>query len=685
MIIAYCHRENERIFSMDRTEAKDAIRKLIRCSNYLTPSKGGLYVCPFCGSGTGANGTGALKVYDTNTFTCHKCGKSGDVLDLIQETQNCDFNTAIQIGADILGIPLEATESPYTVRNGKMNNSFNGNTEALKNENTKPQPKIDITSEEYKARRDASIQWYANKDKSNPLTVNAVYDYSYGQYQDGLTKVKFTDQNGKKTFAWLYPDTASKYGFKWGRREDQKRLFVVGNLEETSDIFLTEGEKDAFTASELLEKITAVSSPDGAVLSGSGKWKDTYTEQLADKNVFILFDNDEAGQNFAGTEAVKVSEKAKAVFLLDITKVWADCPKGGDITDMVNALGKEKAKELIEDLIVYTQPFDPNEKEETDDYLTDFLTRIQSKAFEPYKTELPFFDSLLGGGVMPQSLILLMASPATGKTTLCQQIAETMAKHQKPIVYLNLEMSREQMLAKTIASRIQQKHPESRITANTVLRGYEWDNTQRHQITEEINEYRAEIYPYLKYNPDNVGHKLSSIATLLKNLGEASRATGKQAPAIVLDYLHLVSPDRNIETAEHIKDVVMTLKNYAMDYNTFVIGIVAINRQSNGRPSLDSGRDSSNIEYTADVVLSLEYKDIDNGIVSKGKDSYNEDLAKIQQASPREMIMRVLKSRFGEVGRSQLLDFYADAGYFKASKAPDPRATAEGFRNIPIV
>ena len=99
---------------MDRERAKDIIKTRFKCEQLLTPSKSGMYNCPFCGSGTGPNGTGALKVYDTNTWTCHGCKKSGDVIDLYMNETGADYNTALSLMADELGITIDRYQPPTT-------------------------------------------------------------------------------------------------------------------------------------------------------------------------------------------------------------------------------------------------------------------------------------------------------------------------------------------------------------------------------------------------------------------------------------------------------------------------------------------------------------------------------------------------------------------------------------------
>lgn len=92
---------------MDRDTARQEIQRRISCKDYLTKSKSGMYCCPICGSGTGKNKSGALKLYNTNTWYCHACKTKGDVLDLIRQKYGTDYNGALKIAADQLGITID--------------------------------------------------------------------------------------------------------------------------------------------------------------------------------------------------------------------------------------------------------------------------------------------------------------------------------------------------------------------------------------------------------------------------------------------------------------------------------------------------------------------------------------------------------------------------------------------------
>lgn len=96
---------------MTRDEARQEIKRRISCKPYLQKAKHGGYICPFCGSGTGSHHTGAFKLYDTNTWTCWACNKSGDVIDLCMNQTGADHNTALSLLAQSIGIEIDPYRS----------------------------------------------------------------------------------------------------------------------------------------------------------------------------------------------------------------------------------------------------------------------------------------------------------------------------------------------------------------------------------------------------------------------------------------------------------------------------------------------------------------------------------------------------------------------------------------------
>ena len=188
----------------------------------------------------------------------------------------------------------------------------------------------------------------------------------------------------------------------------------------------------------------------------------------------------------------------------------------------------------------------------------------------------------------------------------------------------------------------------------------------------------------MHYNPDGCTTDLQSITEALTREAETAIAGGKNAPVVVLDYLHLVTTAQREEQSEIVKKTVSALKDYAIKYDTFVFCISATNRTSNqrGTISLESGRDTSAIEYTADIALSLNYAALhdktklpmprkdDDGNVIPGSTEYQtadannpDHMEYLQKQQPRQMLVQVLKNRMNEPGGKLYLAF--DAAHSK--------------------
>lgn len=302
-------------------------------------------------------------------------------------------------------------------------------------------------------------------------------------------------------------------------------------------------------------------------------------------------------------------------------------------------------------------------------FLDTFMDKVQTDIYKPLKTGMGAFDRLLGGGILRQSLVILSAAPGTGKTTLAQQIFEEMAKGGADVLYLNLEMSAEQLLARSL-SRIAYKQGRG-MSAADVLKGYAWIGAQREAVEEAVGYYKQNIAPHFVYNPHGMGHSYQSIGAMLTRYGEAARDRGTRAPVVVLDYLHLLSSDKKEDAQEIIKASVTMLNDYAVKYDTFVFAISATNRTSNmqGKISMQSSRDSSGIEYTADYMLSLNYQALAEREKIPGTEvKYNADdpnhMEMLQQQNPRKMLVQVIKNRMNAAGGKLPLDFDAAHSVF---------------------
>jgi len=273
---------------------------------------------------------------------------------------------------------------------------------------------------------------------------------------------------------------------------------------------------------------------------------------------------------------------------------------------------------------------EPPQPEPTPEQCFDeFFNEIQSERFKPISTGIDQLDKALQGGFERRTLVTLAAAPGTGKTAICQYILENMAYNGHTVVYVNLEMDRSQLLSRSISRishHLKQNHTLSDdVNALQVKRGYQWTETQKQVIQYSSKYYRDYIAPNFRYvttNPENIGsidNTLSDILGKLEKITAELQQQGRPAPLVCVDYLQFIDYDlfedgqRKPENADAIKQTLKEFKQFAMKHDTVCIMIMANNRASNqdGRASMDSGRDTSNIEYSGDVMMSLVFTAIE--------------------------------------------------------------------------
>jgi len=273
-----------------------------------------------------------------------------------------------------------------------------------------------------------------------------------------------------------------------------------------------------------------------------------------------------------------------------------------------------------------------------------FLQTVQTRRYEPMQTGISDIDKAIGGGFIRQQLVLLGAAPGAGKTALAQWIFEGMAKRGTACIFLNLEMAQEQILARSLSRMAAQQG--AKIKAIEILQGYKWTEQQRQQITAAAAAYKEEIAPRMIYNPQGVTANLDSILAYMKQEAQRAEAAGDQAPVCVLDYLQIVRGNDREDAAAVIKRAVNGFKAYAIKHNTLVFVIIAHNRESNktGAVTMEAGRDTSALEYSADLQLALTYtlcmkrKDLDN-LKPKSPDE-------LTQEEKQRVTLKITKGRF---------------------------------------
>lgn len=260
------------------------------------------------------------------------------------------------------------------------------------------------------------------------------------------------------------------------------------------------------------------------------------------------------------------------------------------------------------------------------DFLDEFYNTVQTKVFKPIPTGIPSIDKVTGGGFMRKTLVTLGSAPGMGKTAIAQYILENMAKAGHDVLYFNLEMDRSQLYARSIArtAHIYRNNInyDGSLTAVDIMRGYEWNEERRRVVKYALDKYRETIAPHFIYNPgeDLEKNKLSHILEASEQEVKRLKALGRPAPLVCVDYLQIIEYDmeedgKKVDSVEGIKKTLVKLKSFAIENDTVVFLIVAHSRDANkkGKGTMESSRDTSNIEYSGDLMFTFSYTAVEDG------------------------------------------------------------------------
>lgn len=673
------------------TAERDRIRKEVRrnwrqiIKTITKPAKRKVngetsYICPLCGHGKNGDGlTVNPESKDGNGLKCFGCGFSGDIIDLFKQAAILDYNEALSVLAEEIGEKLPGASDPATPpKNDLAERHRNDETDTRQGltplqaktpENgaqSATEPPADFSAY-YEACSCGKLNAEAHPEAISYLSARGIstetataFNIGYDPQADpanspGLSgKPKYYPEPrviipcSNSFYIARAIDPAAEYKAP-NPKHTTTKLFNADALYTGADVvFIVEGVFDALSAAECGYHAIA--------LNGKGNGKlllDQLEQKSTDASFVIIPDNDDGK---TGENTIKQAQDlARSLRDRGYNVKTKNLPKYHDLNDALKADKGELSGKLKKCKAAVI--------EQKADDITKFFKEIQTERYKPIKTGLQFFDNLLGGGITRQDIMLLLAAPSTGKTTLSQQIAEAAAETGQPVIYLNFEMSRAQMYAKAISAKLCSKGIKK--TAKEILQGYKWTDEDRQIIAEVIDEYRQNNLPYIQYNPAGVSPKLPDLYNYLYSIGEKYKADGEPAPFVFVDYLHLIT-NGDADQITVIKDTMQALSDYAMDYNSFVLAISATNRESNkgGQITLNSGRDSSAIEYSADYVLTLNYSDVDSGKVSPTDNVEMSKLKRGDEQGRRRMILRTEKNRLDETGRAAQLLYDAPHNCF---------------------
>lgn len=597
-------------------EALDDLKRRPLTDFYpLEKSKSGMYCCPICGSGKGVHGTGALKLYDNPPrVQCYGKGKCF--------TEKGEDTPGALMRLWNMTLPEVLERAGYHV-----NSTSPSPAPEVKRETPKPAPKLEDFTAQYKKWHEAlmgskrALDYLRNRGISEETARHFLLGYD-PKWKHPTSKGNYTEERiiiprtkYSYTARALDPNANNKYKAISQELFNSGVLTAAAATENKMPIVVVEGEMDAIAVWQLgYEEVMA--------LGGIGN-KEKFIAAAKEKNptaaYVIALDNDEedekgqrAGQDAQADIAAALDAAGIAYISANTAELYGGKKDAAEaaLTD-TDSLAKRLTGYCEQ---AYNLRAEKEKAAELEAYnrsgagmVDAFLQAIQTEKFRPISSGIQEIDNAIGGGFIRKSIIMLGAAPGMGKTALLSQICENIARHTgEDILYINLEMSRENLLARSIA-RIANEGGKQVVTVNEILRGYEWEKKEgvKEIVMSAAQEYKETIANHLIYNP---GETKTDLEVILQKIEDEKRRLG-HAPIVVIDYLQLLTEEGVEDNITVIKRAMQTMRNYANDNDTLVFMITANNRDSmkTGQSGLNSGRDSSNIEYGADLHLGLEY------------------------------------------------------------------------------
>uniref|UniRef100_A0A7C4XN51 Replicative DNA helicase n=1 Tax=candidate division WWE3 bacterium TaxID=2053526 RepID=A0A7C4XN51_UNCKA len=262
--------------------------------------------------------------------------------------------------------------------------------------------------------------------------------------------------------------------------------------------------------------------------------------------------------------------------------------------------------------------------------LTDSFDRIDELHKDKDKlrgipTGFPNLDGILAG-LQPSDLVIVAGRPSVGKTAFTLNIAHNVAiKEQIPVAIFSLEMSKEQLVDRMLAS-------EAGIDSWKLRTGNLDDNDFL-----KINHALGALAEAPLYIDD------SSIINVMEMRTKARRLQSEHGLGlIIIDYLQLMSGNNPENRVQEVSAISRALKGLARELNVPVVALSQLSRAVESRPSkvpmLSDLRESGSIEQDADVVMFVYREEV-----------YDEE-------TTRKNITDILvrKHRNGPIGQAEL-------------------------------
>jgi replicative DNA helicase len=290
--------------------------------------------------------------------------------------------------------------------------------------------------------------------------------------------------------------------------------------------------------------------------------------------------------------------KNKAV-LRRLIKAWNEVVSLGYQEDCpINELLEKSEKSLFN----VTQTFIKNKLVHINDILTQRFEEFAEIHENPdlikdhrLQTGYKNMDDKLTG-LKGWDMVIVAARPSMGKTALAMNLAQNIWFNKKSVAIFSLEMSKEQLTDRMIASAMG-------IDSWKLQKG-ELEDSEFAKIGEAMEMLSdADIYI-----DDSAGGNLVDLKSKARRLKMESRLD-----LIIIDYLQLMSTGTTTNRVQEVSEISRWIKSLARELDVPIIALSQLSRAVESRPDkrpvLSDLRESGSIEQDADIVMMIYRED----------------------------------------------------------------------------
>jgi len=291
--------------------------------------------------------------------------------------------------------------------------------------------------------------------------------------------------------------------------------------------------------------------------------------------------------------------------------------------------------------------------------------------YQKKRTGFKLLDENLDG-LMP-ALYILGAGSSLGKTTFMLQMADNIARNGNDVLYFSLEQSKFELISKSL-SRTAWVELNEKVTAKQVMY-----NTDSEITSQCIDLYRPTAERLFIYE----GNFNTTVKDIESKINSHISLTGNK-PVVIIDYLQVVQSEIvGMSDKALIDNMVTTLKRISRNLFIPIFVISSLNRANYQNPmSYESFKESGSIEYTADVLLGLQYS-IVHEIQGLGEKKITQKRAEMKRAISgdkednyrRDIELVALKNRSGKQTFNISFSFYPGLNYFHEKENQEEELT----------